>query len=94
MLSRVQLFVSLCTVACQACQASLSMEFSRQEYCSGLPFPPAEDLPGPGIEFMSPALAGKFLPMSHWGSHLKNLRAIPLKYNLVKEDSTFISQFL
>ena len=94
MLSHVQLFVSLCTVACQASQASLSMEFSRQEYCSGLPFPPAEDLPDPGIELMSPALAGKFLPMSHWGSHLKNLRAIPLKYNLVKEDSTFISQFL
>ena len=31
------------------------MEFSRQEYCSGLPFPPLEDLPNPGIEPMSPA---------------------------------------
>ena len=73
MLSRVQVFVTLYTVACQACQVSLSMEFPREEYCSGLPFPPAEDLPDPRIELMSPALAGKFLPMSHWGSYVKNL---------------------
>ena len=43
-----------------ACQAPLSMEFSRQEYWSGLPFPPPEDLPDPGIEPVSPALAGGF----------------------------------
>ena len=36
------------------------MGFSRQEYWSGLPFPPPEDLPDPGIEPASPALAGKF----------------------------------
>ena len=36
-------------------QAALSMEFSRQEYWSGLPFPSAEDLPNPGIEPRSPA---------------------------------------
>jgi len=34
---------------------SLSMGFSRQEYCSGLPFPPPGDLPDPGIETESPA---------------------------------------
>ena len=38
-----------------ACQASLSMEFSRQEYWSGLPFPPPEELPNPGTESWSPA---------------------------------------
>ena len=46
-----------------ACQAPLSMEFSRQEYWSGLPFPPPGDLPSPGIEaasLASPALAGGF----------------------------------
>ena len=32
------------------------MEFSRQEYWSGLPFPSPGDLPDPGIELMSPAL--------------------------------------
>ena len=39
-----------------AAQAPLSMEFSRQAYWSGLPFPSAEDLPNPGIETISPAL--------------------------------------
>ena len=38
-------------------QAPLSMEFSRHEYWSGLPFPPPGDLPDPGIEPSSPALA-------------------------------------
>ena len=41
-------------------QAPWSMGFSRQEYWSGLPFPPPGDLPNPGIEPMSPALAGRF----------------------------------
>ena len=39
-----------------ACQSPLSMEFSRQEYLSGLPFPSPGDLPNPGIETGSPAL--------------------------------------
>ena len=52
-LSRVQLFVTPWTVACQA---PVSMEFSRQEYWSGLPFRPPRVLPDPGIEFASPAL--------------------------------------
>ena len=39
-------------------QAPLSTEFSRQEYCSGLPFPSPGDLPDPGIEPASPTLAG------------------------------------
>ena len=41
-------------------QASLSMGFSRQEYWNGWPFPFPGDLPDPGIEPMSPALAGGF----------------------------------
>ena len=36
------------------------MEFSRQEYWSELSFPPLGDLPNPGIELASPALAGGF----------------------------------
>ena len=43
-----------------ACQAPLSRGFSRQEYWSGLPFPPPEDIPYPGIEPESPALASGF----------------------------------
>ena len=58
--SCVQPFVTLWTVACQA---PLSMEFSRQKYWSGLPCPPPGDLPDPGIEpgpLVSPAVAGRF----------------------------------
>ena len=61
--SHVQLFVTPWTVACQA---SLFMGFSRQEYWSGLPYPPPGDLPNPGIEpasLMSPALAGRVLAL-------------------------------
>ena len=57
---RVRLFATLRTVAHQA---PLSMEFSRQEYWNGLPFPSPGELPDPGIEttsLMSPALAGRF----------------------------------
>ena len=43
-----------------ACQTSLSMDFSRQEYWSGLRFPSPGDLPDPGIEPVSPALIGRF----------------------------------
>ena len=45
-----------------ACQAPLSMEFSRQEYWSGLPFPFTGDLPDLGIEPRSPALQADSLP--------------------------------
>ena len=41
-------------------QAPLSMGFFRQEHWSGLPFPNQGDLPDPGIEPASPALAGRF----------------------------------
>ena len=43
-------------------QAPLSMGFPRQEYWSGLPFPPPGDLPNPGIELGSPALQADSLP--------------------------------
>ena len=63
LLSHVRLFVTPWTVARQA---PLSMGFLRQEYWSGLPFPPG-DLPDLGIEpasLVSPALAGGFFTAS------------------------------
>ena len=51
---------SLATPWTAAHQAPLSMGFPRQEYWSGLPFPSPGDLSHPGIEPMSPALAGEF----------------------------------
>ena len=68
LLSRVQLFATLWTVACQA---PLSMEFFRHDYWSGLPFPSPGDLPTPGTEPkspVSPALQVDSLPLSHQGS--------------------------
>ena len=59
LLSHVQLFVTLWTVVHQA---PLSMEFSRQDYWSKLPFPSPGDLPDPGIELMSPKLQADSLP--------------------------------
>ena len=49
-------------------QAPLSLGFPRQEYWSGLPFLSPGDLPNPGIEPVSPALAGGSLPLSFLGS--------------------------
>ena len=52
-------------------QGPLSMGFSRQGYCSGLPCPPPGDHPNPGISPMSPAspaLQVGSLRVSHWGS--------------------------
>ena len=79
--SGVQLFVTLWTLGCYSdaiyglyCrQAPLSMGFSRQEYWSGLPYHLPGDLPDPGIEPVSPALAGGFklgrslVSYSPWG---------------------------
>ena len=57
-------------------QASLSLEFCRQESWSGLPFPSPGDLPNPGIEpefFVSPALAGElFTTSATWELGIKH----------------------
>ena len=49
-------------------QASLSLALSRQEYWSRLLVPTPGDLPDPGIEPSSLALAGRFLPVHHLGN--------------------------
>ena len=66
-LSRVRLFVTPWTVAYQA---PPSMGFSRQEYWSGLPFPPPGDLPNPGIKPRSPTLQADSLPSEPPGKSL------------------------
>ena len=63
--SRVQLFVTLWTVAPQS---PLSMGFSRQEYSNELPFPSPGGLPDPRIKPMSLASAADSLLLSPWGS--------------------------
>ena len=54
-------------------QAPLSMELSRQEYWSGLPFPSPGDLPDPGIEPGSPALQADSLPSEPSGKRIMKL---------------------
>ena len=49
-----------------ALQAPLTMGFPRQEYWNGLPFPALGDLPNPGTEPESPALAGGFSTTGTW----------------------------
>ena len=58
-LSHVRLFATPWTVAHQI---PLSLEFSRQEYWSGLPFPSPGDFPNPGIKLQSPVLQADSLP--------------------------------
>ena len=69
LISPVQFFVAPWTVAHQAL---CSWVFSRQEYRSGLPFPPPGDLPKPGIKpvsLESPTSAGKFFTSESHGKY-------------------------
>ena len=81
LLSLVQLFVTPWTVACQA---PLSMGFSRQEYWSGLQFPSPGDLPNPEIEPGSPALQADTLSSEPLAESEEELKGLLMK---VKEES-------
>ena len=85
-------FVTLWTVACQA---TLSMGFSRQKSWRGLPFPPPGDLPGPVIEHPSPVsftLQTDSLLVSHLTSSLVCLQG---KWDIrLLSRGTFCSTFL
>ena len=63
-----QLCPTLATPWTVACQAPLSMGFSRPEYWSGLPFSSQGDLPDPGIEPVSLALWADSLPTELQGN--------------------------
>ena len=85
----------MCSVTCPVClfvtpwtvarQDPLSMGFSRQEYWSGLPFPPPGDLPYPGIKPTAPVavscIAGE--PGKKLSTFLRNLLTFPLLRTLV-----------
>ena len=72
--SRVGLFATPWTIAYQA---PPSMEFSRQEHWSGLPFPSPEDHPNPGIERRSPALQADTLLCEPPGKPVQGARIMP-----------------
>ena len=64
------------------CQAPLSMGFSRQEYCSRLPFPSPEGLPDRGIKLGSPTLQADSLQSEPLGKTYKQT-SVPCKQNIV-----------
>ena len=74
-----QLCLTLCNLHTVALQASLSMEFSRQKYWSGLPVPSPEEIPNPGIKTWSPASQADSLPFE-------------LKENINNEKRDFIDE--
>ena len=91
--SYIRLFVITQTVACQA---PLSTEFSRQEYQSGLPFPPLGDLPDPGIKpayLVSPALTSAFFTTESPGKpRQKHSSCQFLKQPLIKRKRTHLNR--
>ena len=74
-------------------QTPLSMEFSRQEYWSGLPFPFPGDLLDPGIKSGSPALQADVLPSELPGKPKDQIveikRLLLLKENLISQVKEF-----
>ena len=86
--SHVQLIVTLWTIAHQP---SLSMGFSRQGYWSGLPCPPSRGSSYPGIEPVSPALAGGlFTPSTTWEAYFASYLNDICFYSLTILFLTFI----
>ena len=83
----VRLFETLWTVARQA---PVSMRFFRQEYWNGLLFPSPGDLPNPGSEPASPALAGRFFTTEPPGKLLiiTTLQTTPKLSNLKQQTPT------
>ena len=82
-LSRVWLFATPWTIACQV---PLFMEFSRQAYWSGLPFPSPGNVPDPGIKPVSPAypvLAADSLPLGQLGSQISSLCSLFCSWELI-----------
>ena len=87
LLGHVPLFAALWTVAHQA---SLSMDFSRQEYWSELPWPPPGAFPDPGIEptsLTSPALLADTLLLSHRGEAQHIAHYVIIQFSSVMSDS-------
>ena len=84
--SHIWLFATLWTVACQA---PLSMGFSRQEYWTGLPFPSPEDPPNPGIEPSSPVFqADSLLTELKWkplSASVRSIQFLSLLYPSLQE---------
>ena len=65
-------------MGCVAHWAALSVGFPRQEYWSGLPFPPPRDLLDPGIKPTSPALTQRFFTAEPPGKPTNNYKRLTI----------------
>ena len=83
------IYVTPWTVAHQAPQC---MGFSRQEYWSELPFPSPGDLPNPGMEHKSPALAGRFFTI--WATMETHIYMYEIKHKFIKHLSNKIIKLI
>ena len=85
--------LTLATPWTVACQASLSMGFSRQEYWNGSPFPSPGDLHDPGIEPTSPVLQADSLPTELWRkpypSYLRGRYCVNIEILFTKACTTY-----
>ena len=91
LLSRVRLFVTPWTVAYKA---PLSMEFSRQEYWNGLPFPSPGDLPDSGIEPKYPALQADALLSEPPGKSMYTMEIIIVPSSSVVKRLKGVSKYI
>ena len=90
-LSHVRLFATPWTVACQA---PLSMGFSRQEYWSGLPFTSPGDLPNSVIKPASPALAGGFFTTEPPGKLHPTVIPDPFSLGRIYTQASLVAQMV
>ena len=74
---------TLCHPRDRSTPGSSSMGFSRQEYCSGLPFPAPGDLSDPRIEPVSPTLAGRFFTAEPPGKPIPNASSVQLSCSVM-----------
>ena len=86
----VQLFATLWTIVHHA---PLAMEFSREEYWSGFPFPSPGVLPNPGVELRSPTWQADSLPAEPSGKPIKCTAVVYFQSNL-KQQVHLISFFI
>ena len=109
-----QSVLELCVLIAQSCptldnnmdysqQAPMSMEFSRQEYWSGLPFSSSGDLPHPGIEPRPPTLQAESLPSeplgpihipSYWDPMIFHWMRFPAPANSILWECAFCGLWL
>ena len=90
-LSCVRLFVTPWTTAHQA---PLSVEFSRQEYCSGLSFLSPGDLPNTGIQPGSPTLQADYLTSEPPGTEPTSLMSPALAGGFFTISATYIHTYI